>query len=367
MWIAALIGAAVSLAGLAWNQFSPTTRQQSSQNDFNSSEAQNARDFSAAQAELERDWQEEMNYKYNSIPGKIEQAQMAGVNPMYAVTGNSVSPVSAHGPAVSAPAASSSGLSSNPMQIAGDLLQFSKLKAEIDQMKAYTRQANGHALLSEIDALSRGQLNEATIGQIMGAIKVSEADVSLKNSQIGELASRVLLNDADVKVKSAQLGEIASQIALNSASTELKIGQLSAVAASIANTEMDTDLKAAQILLVGAQTRSEKLMSGLITQNTHLSRQERKESEQRVRSLMQQYDHKEIIQALERASADLEYRNQVLHTPKNAFEASLKWILESAVEVLSFGGYTSYNTTRSTSTTTVVDGNDYPTRGKVGF
>lgn len=363
-WLSSILG----IAEQAWDQYKPLSNQQKQQNAFESSEAQKGRDFSAQQAELERDWQEEMYAKYNSLSGKIEQARQAGVNPMYAVTGSAVSPMSPSGPSTSAPVAGSSGLAS-PTDLVGSIMQFSKIKAEIDQMKAYTREANGKALLSEIDSLTRGELNEVSIGQAMAAIHVSHADVSLKNAQVGELAQRVLVGQADVKVKTAQLGEIASRVALNQASTNEKVAQLGAIAASISNTEMDTRLKAAHIALVGAQTRSERLMSGLISENTKLSRQQRKEVVARTKKIYQQYDHDKIINALQEALYAAESNEKIWLAPDNELDAYAKWLLETVAEVVTLGGYVSTNTSRSTSqsTTTVIDGNDYPTRGKIGF
>lgn len=364
-----LLGGFSSAADWALNQYSGLSRAEKQQNEFNASEAAKARDFSAAQAEQQMDWQEEMYQKYNSLQGKMEQAREAGVNPMYAVTGNAVSHMSPSGPSVAAPSASGSSSRGPSPDMVGSLLSFSKLKAEIDNINAQTRNANARATLDEIDAATRGEMNEASISQAMQAISTSKADEGFKIAQTGEVAARVLNTEADTSVKTAQLGQIASDIANTDADTAYKVKSLESVAAQIANTEADTDLKAAQILYVGAQTRSEKLMSGLITQNAHLSRQQRKESEARVREIYQRYDHNEVMQSLQRASADLEYRNQVLHTPKNAFEASIKWLLESAVEVLSFGGYTSYSHSENTSTntTTVIDGNPQPVRNRVGF
>lgn len=366
--IDSLLGGAFGFAETLWNQFAPLSNSQKQINAFNAAEAQKGRDFSAAQAELERDWQEEMYAKYNSISGKIEQARAAGVNPMYAVTGGASSPSSAHGPSVSAPVASAVGAGSAPLDLAGNVLQFSKLKAEIDQMKAYTRQANGNALLSEIDSLTRGQFNETTINQVMSAIKVSEADVSLKNAQVGELASRVLVQDADVKVKNAQLAEISSNIALNDASRDLKLGQLREVASSIANTNEDTRLKSMQILLIGAQTRSERLMSSLLTEQMHLTRSQRKEVDQHVKNLFQDFEHKNVMNAIYEAMSEAEKNQWVSDNPMTQQILYVLKYLQGIVNVnISRGSFDNTTTSSSTSTTTVVDGNTYPTRGKIGF
>lgn len=368
-WLSKLLGIGASAVDWSFNQYSGLSKSERQQNEYNAQQSQAARDFSAQQAEVERDWQEEMYSKYNSLQGKIDQARQAGVNPMFAVTGSAVSPMSPSSVGVSAPAASASSSRGPSSDIVGSLLGFSKLKAEIDNINAQTRNANARATLDEIDAATRGEMNQASIAQAMQAIATSKADEGFKIAQTGEVAARVLNTEADTAVKTAQLGQIASDIANTDADTAYKLKSLESVVAQIANTNADTELKAVQILYVGAQTRSERLMSGLITQNTHLSRQQRKESEARVREIYQRYDHNEVMQAIQRASSDLDYRNQVLHTPRNSFEASIKWLLEAAVEVVSLGGYTSYNRSSSTSTntTTIVDGNPQPVRSRVGF
>lgn len=366
-WLSQLLGIGSSAADWALNQYSGLSKSEKQQNEFNASQAQIARDFSAQQAEVERDWQEEMYSKYNSLQGKIEQARLSGVNPMLAVTGSAVSPMAASPGHVSAPAASASSSRGPSSDVVGSLLGFSKLKAEIDNIKAQTRNADAMALNAEIDSLSRDDLNQANIKQIMASVNNSRVDADMKKAKIREISQNVLNSEADTKIKIEQLGVMAAEIANINADTDVKVLQLQQIASSIANTNEDTRLKASQILLVGAQTRSEKLMSGLITQNTHLSRSQRKEIEARVKELYQRYDHNEIMYHFEEVSSELSTSEQRFYTPKNSFDAAAKWILEALVEVLTLGGYTSYTQTRSQSTTTVVDGNDYPTRGKIGF
>lgn len=114
---------------------------------FNSSESALQREWSSQEAERARDWQEEMNEKYNSISGKISQAEQAGVNPMFAVTGNAVSPASASGSVPSGSAASAgmpSGASATGsfVDLVGNILGLSKLKAEVANIEADTRSKN---------------------------------------------------------------------------------------------------------------------------------------------------------------------------------------------------------------------------------
>lgn len=366
-WLSNLLGIGTGLADWALNQYSGLSKSEKQQNDFNAAQAQQARDFSAQQAEVERDWQEEMYAKYNSLQGRISQAKAAGVNPMLAVTGNSVSPMSASAGSPAAPAASGSSMRGPSSDMVGAVLSFSKLKAEIDNINAQTRNANAQALNQEINAETLGDMNQASIKQIMSTIENSKADTELKIAKVAEVSSHILNTEADTKIKIEQLGVMASEVANINADTDVKVAQLQQIASSIANTNEDTRLKAAQILLIGAQTRSEKLMSDLITQNTHLSRAQRKEINARVQEIYQRYDHNDIMYGFEEISSELSTLEQKLHTPKNSFEASIKWLLESFVEVLSLGGYTSYNQSSSRSTTTIIDGNPQPERKRVGF
>lgn len=109
---------------------------------FQSGEAALQRDWSSQEAERARDWNEEMYEKYNSLSGKIAQAEAAGVNPMYAITGNAVSPMSA---SASAPQGASAGSVGTPtgdsatmkfVDIIGQIMGVKKAKAEIDLMKS---------------------------------------------------------------------------------------------------------------------------------------------------------------------------------------------------------------------------------------
>lgn len=107
---------------------------------FQHDEAALQRDWSAAEAERARDWNEEMYEKYNSLSGKIAQAEQAGVNPMFAVTGQAVSPMTANS---SAPSGASAGSVGTPagssasmafVDIIGKVLGFKQLQAQTELM-----------------------------------------------------------------------------------------------------------------------------------------------------------------------------------------------------------------------------------------
>lgn len=106
-------------------------------NAYSSSESEKSRLFTSAEADRDRAWQEEQMEKYNSLSGKIAQARESGVNPLYAVTGNAVSPASAsgHSPATSS-ASSVTPLSGNIGGLISSMLSAFKTKAEVDLMRS---------------------------------------------------------------------------------------------------------------------------------------------------------------------------------------------------------------------------------------
>lgn len=353
------------------NAVLPMSKAQRQQNEFNSAEAARARDFSAQQAELSRDWQEDMYAQYNSLQGKINQAKEAGVNPMFAVTGSATSPMSPQSPNVSAPAAS--GSSASPIGQISDItsaaLGFSKLSSEIDNIKSQTRHMNAQALKTELEALWVDKLNAQSIAESVSRINLADVTMDEKRANISLLAAKVLESEATTEEKYAHIGKIAAEVNNLNADTDNKVATLQQIIASIDNTNMDTKLKKAMFSKVLAETRNEKLMAGLITQNTHLSRAQRKEFEARTKVINQQYDHNEIMNAFDEYARGLQMATEEFYNPQTQVGQAAKWLCEAIVEVLSLGGYVSFNTTdhTSTSTVTTIDGNVKPKHGRIGF
>lgn len=343
-WLANLIGIGGNLLNWGLNQYSGLSKSEKEQNVFNASEAQKGRDFSAAQAELERDWQEEMYAKYNSLSGKIAQAQAAGVNPLYAVTGNAVSPMSPSVGIGSAPVASGSASRGPILDMAGTILGFSKMKAEIDQMNAYSRQADSNALLNEIDALTRADFNKASLGQAMAAIDVSKADVAVKNQQIGELVSRSLNLDADTQVKFSMLDEIASRIRNNEADTNVKVAQYDEVLSRIRNNDADTNFKAAQSALVLMQVATEREMIQLVKAQTKTEGEKFNHYRAMVNNLWkerdlmsQKYDHNQIMNAFDEIIRENEKITSEAWHSDNPLIQSVLELMNYAKGILNFG------------------------------
>lgn len=155
--IAAIIGGCLGLIGMgsAWGQ------QGYSQ--YHATQLQDdAQKFNAKQAELNREWQEEMYEKYNSLSGKIAQAKEAGVNPLFAVTGNSVMPApSTATPAssgINVPGAAPSSVSAVTQLM--DVLSNVKLKdAQAENIKSATENERNESI-AEV-ALKNAKSSEA--------------------------------------------------------------------------------------------------------------------------------------------------------------------------------------------------------------
>lgn len=190
-WIDAILGSVASFG------------QQALQNRYNSKEAQKNRDFqsveaaaqrnwSAAQAEQAQDWNEEMFEKYNSLSGKIAQAEKAGVNPLFAITGNATTPAPTSAPV---PSGASAGSVGNPtsafVDLVGNLLGLSKLKSEIalteaeaDRIKSETPYSV-QKLMSEIANLDiRSELTGAQIDNVLADTRKTVQSVENLKSEL---------------------------------------------------------------------------------------------------------------------------------------------------------------------------------------
>lgn len=347
------------------------SKAQKQQNQFNATEAQKGRDFSAQQAEIQRDWQEEMYSQYNSLQGKVAQAREAGVNPLHAVTGSAVSPMNTSSSSVPSPVASSS--SANPVgqisDMAGAALSFSKLNAEIENIRSQTRHMNAQALKTELESLWVDKLNAQSIAESVSRISVADVTVEEKTANIGLLAAKTLESQASAEEIRANIGVLSAKVANLNADTDVKVLQLQQILSSISNMDADTKVKQAMYAKVLAETRNEKLMSSLIVQNTHLSRAQRKEIEQHTKNLFQQHSHQEIMNAFDEYARGLEMETEKFYNPQTQVGQACKWLCESIVSVLSLGGYVSYSNVsgRNTNTVTHYDGDLKPKHRSIGF
>ena len=172
--------------------------------DWQSSEASTQRDWSSQEAERARDWNEEMYAKYNSLSGKIAQAEQAGVNPMFAITGNAVSPAS---PSASAPSGASAGSVANPsnpssrltgmVDMMAGILNAQRTKQDIATQKAQENLYNAEAERARRETFWMDPMNEAVINEKMQAIKESISRISVNDSTINVNDSVIRLNGTE--------------------------------------------------------------------------------------------------------------------------------------------------------------------------
>ena len=218
--VAGASGSSLTDAQREANQFSHDEAQL--QRDFNANEAALQRDWSAAEAERARDWNEEMYAKYNSLSGKIAQAEQSGVNPLLAVTGNAVSPLSASASAPSGAAASGAAASSSVSpsghsltDLLGTMMGFMKMRSEIDVNEARAAKDVADAGKTDkesswIDRLSQAQLDElvASTEELSSRLGVNDSTANKLNAEFSKLiqeTSRISqITDAEKKNLEAQ-------------------------------------------------------------------------------------------------------------------------------------------------------------------
>ena len=275
------------------NAVLPMSKAQQQQNAYASSEARAARDFSAQQAEINRDWQEDMYARYNSLQGKVAQANEAGVNPLYAVTGSATSPMSAAPPSVAAPAASPS--SASPIgqlsDMVGATLGFSKLSAEIENIRSVTRNQNAQALKTELESLWVNPLNAQTIKESNRRIQSADVSDAEKVANTNLLIEKIFTEDATQAEKAQNILTLASVAKKN----ETEIGL---ILARIANTEGDTKYKSA--LTAGAlisNSANEKYLARLMQSELNINQKEAQKLAKEMRQMTLDYGHDKVMYA----------------------------------------------------------------------
>lgn len=197
-----------------------------------------ANEFSAQQAEISRDWQERMYDQYNSLSGKIHQAEQAGVNPMFAVTGNAVSPMSTSTGSPSGSVASGSGQKSTS-DILSSIASLIGLKSQIKKTNAETE-----AIQTQTD------------------ISLQKLSYELNNMQ-----SSTDLNIQKVVESATSIEKMKADIGLTTRQAEVATEQMHYLIAQTnyinAIREPETRLKRAQAVISEWQEKNKELFKGL--------------------------------------------------------------------------------------------------------
>lgn len=191
-----IINAAVGVGSLAYeiHKDQGLTGAQKEANEFSASQAEIDRRFQSAEAEKARAWQEEQYLKYNSPSAQVHQYEAAGINPAL-MFGDPATPASTQTSApAGASAASVSPTGGDLVGMIGQMLSFSKLDAEIENIKSDTRSK---------EAAAYGQELQNALTEEFGAAE-AENRVNLLAGQINELVSRQGLQTAQAALAFAQ-------------------------------------------------------------------------------------------------------------------------------------------------------------------
>lgn len=200
-----ILGTGLTNAQIQQNEFNAD--QAELNRAFQSNEAALQRDWSAAEAERARDWQEEMYEKYNSLSGKVAQAEQAGVNPLLAVIGDSVTPAPTSSPMPSGSAAAGSAASGSLsatdsfVNLIGQLIGAQKIKSEIAVNESVAEKNIAEANKAEKETSWMDRLNEDKLQMSSAQRDLIDEQLSYLNTQANYLSE---ITDPDARLKRAQ-------------------------------------------------------------------------------------------------------------------------------------------------------------------
>lgn len=225
------------------------------------------------QRDDERAYNEEMYEKYQTLPAQVAQMQEAGLNPalMYGDGASSPSAMSPS-PEVDSSSASGSGRDYSKMARISQIFQMlsggMQIASQINQQTANAQLMRSQARLNNIDAETRGDINDLTLEQMRSNIKNTDIDSVLKQT-----LQEVNKTHVKVNVSEAELNNLKSDWQRFS-------NRIASVDAEVAETTKDTIIayKRAELSYIQAQeaftkakTEESKTSSALNVANAALA------------------------------------------------------------------------------------------------
>lgn len=172
------------------------------------------------QRDEERAYNEEMYEKYQTIPAQVAQMQEAGLNPalMYGDGASSPSAMSPS-PEVDSSSASGSGRDYSKMARVSQIFQMlsggMQIASQINQQTASAQLMRSEANLNNIDAKTRGDINDLTVRQMKSNIKNTDIDSVLKQTlqEVNRTHTRVNITEAELNNLKADWQRFSNRIA----------------------------------------------------------------------------------------------------------------------------------------------------------
>lgn len=236
-----------------------------------------ANEFSANQAMIDRQWQENMYNKYESYQGQVNQMKEAGINPalMYS-NGSSVSSVGSGSSAASVSPSSSLNPIDLITSLASTVMAARQNQSAIDLNKARAKEAESRAQAIsdktpvEIQSLIAGtKLTEGQVDKLVSDRKLVESQILLNSQHLENAKVEKVLTLNKISLTQAQEAMSDSITYLNYVDADNRTKIVNAQAAyykaqtalAVANeklTNAHTDLTSEQKQLLKEQVRTAK-------------------------------------------------------------------------------------------------------------
>lgn len=270
-----------------------------------------ANKYSAAQAEEQYAREVEFYEKYQSPKAQLAQ----GVNPFGSYSQGPT--VSGGSPQSVSPGGSDLSIIELVQSMFGMIQQKRLNDSEISLNKSAEERNYSEANERNINSETLRDMNLATIMEKL-------SNIELNNSNIELITSKILNTNQDTALKSEQLRKVAFEILNVEADTKLKAEQLNVMLSQIANLDADTSVKRQkvhnllqEVILSQKQLDVFTAQIALMSTQAGVNKQEQIKLQHEWKSIQQDYDHKEIMNALQEILLRKESNVESGYDPEN--------------------------------------------------
>lgn len=245
-----------------WNRVTGRgqTNAERAAQDFSAQQAQINRDFQSAEAQKARQWQEDFYTQYQSPQAQVRQYQDAGLNPalMY---GRGATPAASASTASNGPSGDTAAgvvTPADPSSLLNLVFGMAKLPSEIDLLNAQADDFRAAATGKDIQNAYSPQILDQNLRKGEMDILNTQAAITTAQYQWALMSSQEQLNLVKASLTEAEIKDVL-------ASADLKEKQAATEVLKQANLEVTNELLAAQIA-------TEKMKPAMIAAQTVLAR-----------------------------------------------------------------------------------------------